>query len=313
MVEQHITPETLKNFLVVENGHVLLHIGLMITLYIDEAHTPEKREGLIRCFDDYWSLCGKNLHQASLPQVSNRWIDLTKEKLPPVHKWVDKLSENHPWSISCTGSKITADASAFNIEILCRGAWQKKLSYVTATLPFVWFSNNEGSLPELLLKWCEWTLPYHGYAGIGIITSLESNYSKKAEPMVYSLAKRFPGLEVDNPVSHARYLKDGIKGVNWLTVLGDEWLKNIGGQDYLKRQLTNEFEFLGYKGGVVIKAGTHPQFGDIERNNIPNQYRMISRLLKPIRAEYPVALQHTHPKRPTLDKDRTKEWFSRFD
>jgi len=313
MVEQQITPETLKNFSVIENERILLQIGLVITLYIEEAHTPEKREGLIQCFDDYWSLCGLELHQASVPHVSNRWINLDKKKLPPVRNWVNELSENHPWSITCTGSENTADASAFNMEILCSAAWEKDLSYVTATLPFVWFSNNEGSLPELLLKWCEWTSAYHGYAGIGIIPSLESNYAKKAEPMIYELAKRFPGLEVDNPVSHLLYLKDGIKGVNWLTVLGTKFLEKIGGRGYLKNQLTTEFELLDYKDGLVIKAGLQPQFGDIENNNIPEHYRTISRLLKPIRVEYPVAIQHGHQNQPTLDKEGTKEWFARFD
>ena len=105
----------------------------------------------------------------------------------------------------------------------------------------------------------------------------------------------------------------GESGLFTHQLTGQQWLKNIGGQDYLKRQLTDEFEFFSYKDGLVIKAGSHPQFGDIERNNIPNQYRIISQLLKPIRAEYPVALQRTHPKKPTLDRGRTKEWFARFD
>ena len=42
-----------------------------------------------------------------------------------------------------------------------------------------------------------------------------------ASPAVGALASRFPGLEIDNPLSHALYLQKGIKSVNWLNCLED--------------------------------------------------------------------------------------------
>jgi len=313
MIEHNITPEMLKNFSVIKDGRVLLHIGLQITLYIEDAHLPGKREGLIQCFDDYWALCGDRLLWASEPLHYKRWLDLRKEKLAPLREWVPKLDHDKPWSVTCIGEKKMTDASIFNIEIACAGAWQNRLSYITATLPFVWFSDHEGSLPQLVQRWCEWTSPYHGYAGLGIISPLDGAASAKAEPKVYALAQRFPGLEVDYPISQRRYLKEGIKGVNWLTVLGDKWVEGLGGRDRLREQLESDFVFYDYMGGLIIQAGPHPQFGDANRKNIPKQYRTLSRLLKPIRVDYPVALQHTHPNQDSMDRERTSEWFARFD
>ena len=313
MIEQNITPEMLKNFSVIKDGRVLLCIGLQITLYIEDAHLPGKRDGLIQCFDDYWDLCGDQLFWASEPLHHRHWLDLRKEKLVPLREWLPGLDHNKPWSITCTGGKTTVDASEFNIEIGCAGAWENDLSSITATLPFAWFSGHEGSLPELVQRWCNWISPYHGYAGIGIISPLDENASKKAEPLVYALAQRFPGLEVDYPVHQVIHLKEGIKGVNWLTVLGNKWVEEVGGRGHLREQLSGDFVFYDYVEGLIIQAGPHPQFGDVSRKNVPKQYRILSRLLKPIRVDYPVALQHTHSNQDSMDKERTSEWFARFD
>ena len=308
-----ITPETLADFSVTEDGRDLFHIGLVVTLYVEEAHRPDGKEGLIRCFDDYWARCGDQLHWASVPTLSKKWIDLDSQELPPLGLCVTALHENMPWSVSCLGAQRRVDAAPLNIEIMCRGAWEKKLSYITASLPFVWFSDHQGSLPELVQQWSKWISPYHGYAGLGIIPSLDGAAAKKAEPAIYTVARRFPGLEVDYPVSQAKHLGEGIKGVNWLTLLGDEWLERVGGRDRLREQLDASFIFHDYRGGLLIQAGPHPQLGDLKINNVPEHYRTLSRVLKPIRVDYPVALQHTHPKQATLDRERTAQWFARFD
>jgi len=37
------------------------------------------------------------------------------------------------------------------------------------------------------------------------------------------------------------HVGEGIKSVNWLTLLGDRWVKEIGGPDYLRVRLGDDF------------------------------------------------------------------------
>lgn len=66
------------------------------------------------------------------------------------------------------------------------------------------------------------------------------------------MARRFPGIEADYPNVHVLYLKNGIKSVNWLTILNEQRLSEVGGKVALEKQLDDNFKFYEYPGGIVI-------------------------------------------------------------
>ena len=70
-----------------------------------------------------------------------------------------------------------------------------------------------------------------------------------------------------------------------------------------------------YAGGVVIRAGTHPQMGDINMGNIPEAYCAVSDALRPIRFEdyqqNPMDLIRVP--RPLDAYEETMNWLRRFD
>ncbi len=110
---------------------------------------------------------------------------------------------------------------------------------------------------------------------------------------VVGLAKRFRGLEIDFPFIHAIFLeeKPAIKGINWLTILGETWVTKLGGATALRARLSNEIAFHPYAGGVVIQAGDKPLFGDVNASEPMPRYEEVARALKPTATERKIFVQ----------------------
>ncbi|MCF6204536.1 MAG: DUF3396 domain-containing protein [Methylococcaceae bacterium] len=142
-----------------------------------------------------------------------------------------------------------------------------------------------GFFQDFVHGWCKRLSPYHGYGGLGLIRSVDSGYARLAEPLVYLLIRRFPGLEIDDPSSHKIYCVEGIKGINWLTILSDTFLQKLGGKAALQSQLDDDFIFYDFLGGVMIQAGPFPQIGDMEQGNIPKQYQKLYHLVKSVQTD----------------------------
>ncbi|MEO5727648.1 MAG: type VI immunity family protein, partial [Byssovorax sp.] len=157
--------------------------------------------------------------------------------------------------------------------------------------------------------------PVSGYAGIGVLDSIDFSARQDSGEIVRKLAERFPGLEVEDYLGHTIYVDQGIKGVNWLTLLGEHWVKEIGGLDYLRMRLGDDFKLTPYAGGVMIQAGPKPQIGDVTMNRWPRHYVTLAKVLKPIQVKTHGAFHWGDATRATkrMDHEATLAWLFRFD
>jgi hypothetical protein len=132
---------------------------------------------------------------------------------------------------------------------------------------------------------------------------------------IFGFAMRFPGLNVEHPLDLSMDLTDSIKGVNWLTIISNGFLDKLGGKQVIQRQLNDEFIFYDYDGGTMIQAGPYPQIGDVNRKIIPEYYKQLGAIVKPIKHK----CKDVYLKSPSPNSDfeynleKSKEWFDRFD
>jgi len=293
-----------------EQGQVFLRIGLIMTLYFHRGTSADTRIRVGECLDLFRALAGKNLRFMT-NQSGTRWQRLEEQRILEFKKTLQStLPAPQSWEFACQGGVNAHEASEFQFSVFGNGAVDR-LSYLRVVLPMTWLQTPQGSFPDLVEQFCRILGPYHGYGGFGFIESNDIEMEYYGEPMVYALSRRFPGIEVDRPLVHLMYLSDGIKGVNWLTVLGPRWIEQMGGVAALRTALPDPFVFREFDQGLIIQAGPAPEIGDCNQQLWPAFYPKLARLLKPIRIQQHGCFDYAGTHRFT--PETTMEWLTRFD
>ena len=296
---------------------VVLKIALFATVYVEDTYTPEVRDAIVACCEDYTRLCGDHLRWAFHPDT--RLMERFGEgKASSPRAWLTELPDDDSFFLRFHSGKWDRGAAPFSMTAMGHPRRTfKELGYVRFSFPLTWLTQQPSALPDLLLKVCQRLKPVSGYGGIGINECVDNNIRHRYFPIVYEVAQRFPGLEPDYPHFHSIYLvkgEGGIKSVNWLTVLGDRLLARLGGVDSVEvalAALDPRFITRRFDGGVMIQAGPHPELGAADQDDWPVLYVKLAKYLKPLRV--PVnALQHRVSGQ-HFDLPNTEAWLRRFD
>lgn len=168
------------------------------------------------------------------------------------------------------------------------------------------------TLCECMLDWATRLRPAHGQGGYTVILEIGSIW---AEPYTYATLQRHPGFDIHEPVAFMRQTRgifNRIKCANWLTVLGDPILEELGGLDTARKALEPDCTLHPYPGGVLIQAGPVPQLGDSFNGLIPEAYRKVARFTRPVRFEaYRSSLFRVFE--PMMGREEAVKWVRRFD
>jgi hypothetical protein len=220
----------------------------------------------------------------------------------PVHP---DFPEKSKFSISAWESSFFAKAERDN-----------ELSFYVATIPI---SDGNGGLHfdiwrDCVLAWAKRLRPAHGLAGLTVVMS----DTTQDGPYIHPTLKKYIGLDVQVDVDFSmetESVHNRIKCVNWLTVLGDAILEELGGLAVVKSALEPECTLHPYPGGVIIQAGEAPRLGDVDApgsSELLMPYRKVASLTKPVRfMDYESYLFRVG--KPLVGKEEAKKWVSRFD
>lgn len=181
-----------------------------------------------------------------------------------------------------------------------------------------WVMDDPEAVVEGMLELATRLRPHHATAGLSLMSEpwMERSYFASAFPHL----EAHPGLTVPYQL---RWGADGagIASIGWLTVLGDEPLRLVGGAGGLERSLADAAERCGvappelirFDGGVLVRAGNRPDPG--ERGAAPASYRAADAALRPLRWDG-VSDHPNHWLRTAPEKDRketTRRWMARFE
>lgn len=306
----------------VRNKHEIrsLCFGLAATFYFRDGHTERKRRAALACFDDYDARFGSSLRwcQASaetsrLGRVDKlRSRDMSPYLLSP--KWDTPEAHDRAWAYYWHGGEHKHDASPFEVNGFGSPKMfaevRQSLSFFRFSVPVLHVREQPDVFVDLVMQCSERLEPVHGYGGVTVLTSSDRGTVQRAAPRIAGFAARYPGLEVDRPMSHKRVTQSGIKGGNWITILSTPFIDRLGGLPALGAALPESFVTHEYGDGVVIVAGPAPEVGDRHRNIDTPAYRELARVLKPIRiTEHPAI----YPKGRFSEQEGFAEWLARFD
>ena len=296
-----------------KDGRPALRIGLLATMFIADAWTRPVREAVTNAAESYLSAFRPFTHWAQHPRTAH-FHATEKGKVLFPREWLPQYEDGKCWAFGFHGGETAEAASEFQVSALGSDSIQKGAGYFQFHLPLTWFAEHPGTFQNFVLSFAKQLRPTSGYAGIGILESLDLYAREPFQATVKQIADRFPGLEMESPAVSSIHAGKGIKGVNWLTLLGDPWVQTIGGLDYLRVRLGEDFKLTPYEGGLMIQAGPKPQIGDAAANLWPSHYVTLAKVLKPIQIKdhYPFHFGDSRgPAR--MDYKASKAWIFRFD
>lgn len=312
--KQELMLRALSEFLTVQDakGRTALTLGLVATIYFEHPCSQRVRQAIADVADRYIAQFGKDLvwtQQAKTGRVK----PIKENRVPMPGAWIPQLPDGQSWSLGFYGGKDIDAASPYLVTGLGPADRKEQIGYLHIHLPMRWLADHPGGFPPYIRDVCERVRPLSGYAGVGFQLPKTFEGQIKSEEIIAPLAKRFPGVEVDEPIQTSINIEDGgIKGVNWLTILDDRYIPELGGLDYLRMRLSEDiFPFYKYDGGLIIQAGPWPQIGDTTKNQWPEHYVTLAKVLKKIQMKEHYGIIQKKPG--AMDNETMKEWLFRFD
>ncbi|WP_426113897.1 type VI immunity family protein [Pseudomonas sp. DSP3-2-2] len=289
----------------------ILRMGLITTLYFRQGHTLDARFRIDACFARFYETFRPLLKWQHYQHVRK----LAPSSFARCRRQILDGSPHEPllWSLS------SADASQVaNYQLLLTCTPQEQadtdLCCMKMVLPWAYLTESGGvGLYEGWIKFlCGQLHAEHGYGGLGCILPFAGHRHLSLE---YRLALSNNGLMVDSgPHLESLRLLNRIKGVSWYTVLGQRFVRQLGGNDRLRGTLSShsDITFHAYDGGLLVRAGVLPDLLPATETP-PLAYRALNKVLRPIRLQDTGCL-HPYPiPGPCFTKETTAQWYARFD
>lgn len=293
------------------DGNVGVLIGLGGMVYYSESWKPDHRRALADWIGRLMDMTSSGAWRWYLRPTGGHPTRFTRGQFDEAMQELLGERGANLGALAWSGDD-KLDAGHFSLNALTTLERPSKLGYIGFTLPLGWAAQRPDVFPALFRGLCRIGTPFHGYAGLWIIRHPYGWQAPRADLIAYPYAARFPGLELDSPSTHSLKCRDGIKGVNWLTFVGDTLLERLGGRAGARGlAAAAAVPVEEYPKGMLFQAGPVPQIGDLEAGLVPEAYRTVARLLKPLRSPHKDIIIHTPP---GIDaRAFAQTWLSRFD
>lgn len=292
---------------------VLLKLCLQVMLFYQDAHTEEKRKAVLALLEEHAALTGEHYRWTQNPKTKS-WKSVSKGRASYIQpkEWLFDVRPGNEWSFIYHGGAKASDAS--NIEFYTDNYGEVHgpgdISYVLMQFPVELFDNTAEGLPELTRRWCGILQPKHGYGGLCLGRSHGYEHGE-ASSYEYTLASRFPGVDVRWTMLHSMRLNHGTRGADWLTILSDEYLEQLGGLAAIKERM-EDLPVLAYQGGAVLQAGALPQVGDNEQGIDIPEYKKVGAIVEPVRHKNYGGIHIGSAPNPKFSKEEYAAWLARF-
>jgi hypothetical protein len=291
--------------------------GLGCELFLPDINRGVLREQALQFQLDYQRMFPERVNEF-LPEDARRTVKIAGDLESRIRAEFNKQAAEEGYSTSLFGAVDIGlpkdDVDAYQANVLVKYGDYREMSFVSANMPVC---NDAGKLNfeallQAVLRWSKICRPLHGTAGFAL--NFASGMSQNTKYALH-LMKRFPGFDYVDGIDFSAQtgnVENRIKCVNWLTIINDEILGELGGIEPMRTALEPACKIHEYEGGVVIQAGEAPQLGDTYRNDIPAVYRTVARYTKPVRFEAYRSRLFRVPE--NLDKkEETLAWIRRFD
>ncbi len=312
------------------SGTPVLRLGFQMQLYLRGGETREARHRAVDVLAGFAEAASGNITHWQKHMASRLTKIAGPDAFAALHAEVDRIdpeAEIHGPHVTDAqqpprwqGAALMQPGRAAPVD----------LSMLHLAMPATIVRADPDDLIARLLDWCAQARPLHGTAGLAPIYEIGMQQSHPVE--TWPLLSRFSGLDYMNAFPLAARGVNQVQGVNWLTILGQPILDEIGGTEALAARLAQawralepmarpdaplppEYALHPFAGGVLVRAGEWPQLGDRNIGGVPLTYRVVAQALRPwLFTAYPnKPTQLIKVPRPLDAHAETLAWITRFD
>ena len=237
------------------------------------------------------------------------WDELTWKELPDAASEAQLRSQveatagkRHGWKV-----ELLSDRSAPQTSLEFRDGNQalgnQCASYLRIRLPL---DTPPERLLELVTRMAEVLPVWHGSAGY-VFNVVESERAL-AYDQVWAWARRYWGVQVVDPVTAVWDAGKGLLGINWLTLLGNEFLRERAPQLCVEKTSDEHVSISHSSRAAIVQAGERPLIGDLNVFEELAPYIQASHLLSGALIE-----EATEFPGMFTDQESTSRWMYRFE
>ncbi|MER0240433.1 type VI immunity family protein [Fulvimarina sp. MAC8] len=302
-------------------GNALWRGGAFLELFFPDGHTLEQRRNMIAIWEEYFGIFRDKMSHY-LENDGRRSKRIEAGTFPEHFRdVVASLGEDQWFDGRLYGymNEIRpGDPTHHVIGGGARGTIGKpRPSTISTYLPSRWLIEHREAYIEAVLRWCSRIKPLHGMSGLSMVRDMNSPPYSMRDTRAFPFLKRFPGLDYMDTAQFNLVTGGarGIRGVNWLTILGETYVDELGGEAAITMGLGSQAEITVHRfnGGVLIRSGDLPSLGDVNAGRFPEAYRPAAGLVKPIRFEDYSRKGYFRVPPPLDEVDETLKWVRRFD
>ncbi|WP_322402464.1 type VI immunity family protein [Massilia luteola] len=265
-----------------ETDGVVMTVGFVGSFYYWGGHTAAKRLALVECFEAYEAAYGSHLKWGWNPD-SWRPVNLTKKPFPTLREYIKPLDEDDTIMWYLSSAHDPEEVGNYVASCLTERGWEEdEPSCFHFQLPLEHaFDTEKLRVLESFLTLCaEKLIPFHGVAGLAAMTVEQG---PRWEPEALDLATRYRALYIEDIVADLPRAPDGLKGVNWLTFVGDLLTERLGGPEAFAAYCQRfNIQPERYANGFMIRAGATPQLGPVDEPP-PEAYVRANAAIRPLR------------------------------
>jgi hypothetical protein len=286
------------------------------TLFFNDAHTPDVREAVCACFDEYEAIAKDHLTWLWREEPPEGPDKIEYSKAKPMRDMVKRMKENDLLAFCYISGSQPHDAGDWEFDVSGMRGWEAKMivrgtSALRFSMPLLYVEENPTAFQAMFVSFAKRLKAIHGYGGHGLVLSavrLSDN-----QPFEAFLADKLNGLDVGHPVAGATHAHEGLKTVSWLTAVNHEMVEKLGGLFTIRSELPMDwFALYDYGAGIVVQAGPKPEAAPADQ---PKPARLVlpNMLFKEFRA--PKVSLHYASKNgePRLIGWGAEQWLKRFD
>lgn len=297
-----------------DGGKTVMTFGLGLSLVLRGGEKAETRAAVLDVMEGYAAWAGDRVTRYLRP-TAKRWSRLGPGGVRAAYgaELATQDTGRDDFAPLLLGQEDVSNIGFFAMLKNAQSAARYPNSTVFARFPAATARSDSEALIATAIDWCNRLRPMQGT--LGLAPMFEAGMDRTYPAVLWPYLCRFVGLDYTWTYSMALGHAQRIKGVNWLTILDDALVAELGGRDRLATALAPAATVVRWDGGILIRAGAEPQLGDRDTGLWPEAYIAVNHVLRPIRYEdYPARRFALIDVPPPLDPlEETLNWVRRFD